>query len=43
MKLPDYILQTNMIGSKEFLDFAEASNAIITKLGIKGLDIEILE
>ena len=43
MKLSDYLLQKNMIDTKEFMYFAEATNAIVAKLGIKGLDIEVLE
>ena len=41
MKLPDYILAKGM--SPEFMKFAEATNELIAKLGIKGLDIEVLE
>jgi hypothetical protein len=41
MKLPDYILAKGM--SPEFMAFAEATNKLIEKLGIKGLDIEVIE
>lgn len=42
MKLPDYLLMRGLL-SPEAIAFAEATNALIKKLGIKGLDIEVLE
>ena len=35
MKLPDYLISHGIIGTEEFFDFAEASNKLIKKLGIK--------
>jgi len=42
MKLPDYLIQHGM-NFPEFYAFAEATTALIEKLGIKGFDIEVLE